>query len=146
MRMNILIIEDEYLLADELEEILLRINPSHHVLAKLSSIEEAVSWISSHTCDLIFMDIQLSDGLSFRIFEQVEVKSPVIFTTAYDQYTIDAFNANGISYLLKPIEKTDVIQALDKYELLKQAYLKNSVKSKMLFTLFFLCENKNAHS
>lgn len=125
MHMNILIIEDEYLLADELEEILLRIDPSHNVMAKLSSIEEAVTWINSHSCDLIFMDIQLSDGLSFRIFDQVEVKSPVIFTTAYDQYTIEAFNVNGISYILKPIEKKDVIKALEKYELLKQSYLQN---------------------
>lgn len=151
--MNILIIEDEYLLADELEEILLSIDPSHKVIAKLSSIEEAVTWISSHSCDLIFMDIQLSDGLSFAIFDRVEVKSPVIFTTAYDQYTIEAFNVNGISYILKPIEKTDVIQALDKYELLKQSYLKNKeqfttpqskYKEEMILTLGPI--NKKVHT
>lgn len=123
--MNILIIEDEPLLADELEEILLNINPSHKVLAKLQSVEEAVEWINSNQCDLIFMDIQLSDGLSFSIFDKAQVQSPVIFTTAYDQYAIEAFNVNGISYILKPIDETEVVKALEKYELLKQSYLKN---------------------
>ncbi len=124
--MNILIIEDECLLADELEEILLNINPSHKVLAKLQSIEESVKWINSNQCDLIFMDIQLSDGLSFSIFDRVQVPSPVIFTTAYDQYAIEAFNVNGISYILKPIDEAEVVRALEKYELLKQSYLKNT--------------------
>ena len=123
--MNILIIEDEPLLADELEEILLNINSSHKVLAKLQSVEEAVKWINSNQCDLIFMDIQLSDGLSFSIFDKAQVQSPVIFTTAYDQYAIEAFNVNGISYILKPIDETEVVKALEKYELLKQSYLKN---------------------
>jgi DNA-binding LytR/AlgR family response regulator len=117
--MNILIIEDEPLLADELEEILLNINSSHKVLAKLQSVEEAVKWINSNQCDLIFMDIQLSDGLSFSIFDKAQVQSPVIFTTAYDQYAIEAFNVNGISYILKPIDETEVVKALEKYELLK---------------------------
>ena len=124
--MNILIIEDEYLLADELEEILLNIDPSHKVLAKLQSIEEAVEWINSNECDLIFMDIQLSDGLSFSIFDKVQVHNPVIFTTAFDQYAIEAFNVNGISYILKPIDEAEVVKALEKYELLKQSYLNNS--------------------
>lgn len=124
--MNILIIEDEYLLADELEEILLNIDPLHTVLAKLQSIEEAVEWIDNNECDLIFMDIQLSDGLSFTIFDKVQVQNPVIFTTAYDQYAIEAFNVNGISYILKPIDEAEVVRALEKYELLKQSYLNNS--------------------
>ncbi len=124
--MNILIVEDESLLADELEEILLNINPSYKVLAKLHSIEESVKWINSNQCDLIFMDIQLSDGLSFSIFDKVKVKSPVIFTTAYDQYAIEAFNVSGISYILKPIDETEVVKALEKHELLKQYYFKNN--------------------
>lgn len=124
--MNILIVEDESLLADELEDILLNINPSYKVMAKLQSIEESVKWINDNQCDLIFMDIQLSDGLSFSIFDKVQVKSPVIFTTAYDQYAIEAFNVNGISYILKPIDEAEVVKALEKYELLKQSYFKNN--------------------
>ena len=124
--MNILIVEDESLLADELEEILLNINSSYKVLAKLQSIEESVKWINSNECDLIFMDIQLSDGLSFSIFDKVKVQSPVIFTTAYDQYAIEAFNVNGISYILKPIDEAEVVKALEKYELLKQSYFKSN--------------------
>ena len=122
--MNILIIEDESLLADELEEIVLHIDPSHTILAKLQSIDEAVEWLNNNQCDIIFMDIQLSDGLSFTIFEKVNVQSPVIFTTAYDQYAIEAFNVNGIAYILKPIDNAEIEKALQKHELLKQSYLK----------------------
>lgn len=123
--MNILIIEDEYLLADELEETLQRLDPTYKVLDKLESIEESVYWLNHNSCDLIFMDIQLSDGLSFSIFDKVKVESPVIFTTAYDQYAIDAFNVNGIAYILKPIDEDEIVKALEKHELLKQSYLRN---------------------
>lgn len=125
MVMNIVIIEDESLLADELEERLNALLPTSTIVAKLQSIEESVDWLNNNECDLIFMDIQLSDGLSFSIFERVEVASPVIFTTAYDNYTMQAFDANGIAYILKPLEDSEIIKALNKYDALKKSYLKN---------------------
>jgi len=82
----------------------------------LDTIEESVSWFQKHDCpDLIFMDIQLADGLSFEIFQQVEIDAPIIFTTAFDQYAIRAFKVNSVDYLLKPIQKKDLKTALDKF-------------------------------
>lgn len=121
--MKILIVEDECLLADELAEKLTYIDSSFEIAAKLESIQETVEWLSKNRCDLIFMDIQLSDGLSFEIFEQVKVSSPVIFTTAYDQYAIQAFDVNSIAYILKPVEDIEIQKALDKYELLNKIYI-----------------------
>ncbi len=90
--MNVLIIEDENLAADKLEQMLTDIDPSIKVMAKTGSITESARWLMQHTPDLIFLDIQLSDGISFSIFEQVAVNTPVIFTTAYDQYAIKHFS------------------------------------------------------
>ena len=97
-----LIIEDESLAADKLEKMLTEIDPSVTVTAKLGSIKDAVKWLMQNRADIIFLDIQLSDGISFSIFEQVAVNTPVIFTTAYDQYAVRAFQLNSIDYLLKP--------------------------------------------
>ncbi len=120
--MKVLIIEDEEFAAEKLEQMLLQINPSIDVLAKLGSIAESVKWLMDRTADLIFLDIQLSDGISFSIFEQVSIHTPVIFTTAYDQYAIKAFQLNSISYLLKPIRKSELEESLQKYETLKSAF------------------------
>jgi DNA-binding LytR/AlgR family response regulator len=120
--MNILIVEDEALAADRLEKILKEITPEITVLAKLGSIKESVKWLMLNSADLIFLDIQLSDGLSFSIFDQVSVQTPVIFTTAYDQYAIKAFQLNSVSYLLKPIRKNDLAESLQKYKSLKSAF------------------------
>ena len=120
--MNILIIEDEAFAAEKLEQMLLNINPAIKVLAKLGSINESVKWLMNHTAELIFLDIQLSDGISFSIFEQVTINTPIIFTTAYDQYAIKAFQLNSISYLLKPIRKKDLEESLQKYQSLKSAF------------------------
>jgi len=120
--MKVLIIEDEEFAAEKLEQMLLQINPSIDVLAKLGSIAESVKWLMNHTADLIYLDIQLSDGISFSIFEQVTINTPVIFTTAYDQYAIKAFQLNSISYLLKPIRKSELADSLQKYESLKSAF------------------------
>lgn len=119
--MNALIIEDETLAAEKLENMLSTIDPGITVVAKIGSINEAVKWLLQHTADLIFLDIQLSDGISFSIFDQVEVNTPVIFTTAYDQYAIDAFQLNSISYLLKPIRQTDLAKSLNKYKSLRSS-------------------------
>lgn len=117
-----IIIEDEAIAAERLEKQLKEIDQDIEVLAKPSSIKEAVKWLATHTADLIFLDIQLSDGLSFSIFEQVQVQTPVILTTAYDQYAIKAFQLNSIAYLLKPIRKSELIESLQKLQSLRSAF------------------------
>ncbi len=109
------IIEDEKLAADNLELMLHSIDEEIKILAKIESVRNSVKWLSSNTCDLIFLDIQLSDGNSFSIFDHVDVKIPVIFITAFDQYAIRAFKHNSIDYLLKPINKDDLSQSLQKF-------------------------------
>jgi len=121
--MNAIIIEDEKLAAERLESLIKDIDPSINVTAKLTSIEESVKWLGVNKTDLIFLDIQLSDGLSFAIFDRVKVDTPIIFTTAYDQYAIRAFKLNSVDYLLKPIKKKELIDALEKIKQLKSALL-----------------------
>jgi len=120
--MNILIIEDEPLSAERLQSMIMEIAPDFNILAKIGSVKEAVKWLSTNSADLIFLDIQLSDGLSFGIFDQVTVQTPVIFTTAYDQYAINAFQLNSIAYLLKPIRKNELLESLHKYQTMKSAF------------------------
>lgn len=120
--MKVLIIEDEAFAADKLEKALLSIAPETIIMDKIDSVEQAVKWFLQHQADLIFLDIQLSDGLSFSIFEQVQVNTPVIFTTAYDQYSIKAFELNSVDYLLKPVKRDDLQAALKKYQSLKSAF------------------------
>jgi two-component system, LytTR family, response regulator LytT len=114
--MKILIVEDEQLAALNLEKMLMSIDPTCEVVAKLDSVRSSVKWLKSNSCDLILLDIQLSDGNSFLIFEQVEVNTPVIFTTAFDQYAIKAFKHNSVDYLLKPINKDELEASLNKYK------------------------------
>lgn len=123
--MNIVIIEDEYLLAEELEEKILSIDSSIKVIAKLDSVSQSVEWLKNNTCDLIFLDVHLSDGLSFSIFDSVDVNIPIIFTTAYNQYSIKAFDLNSIAYLLKPVDEEKLKKALDKFKNLKTDYKNN---------------------
>ncbi len=120
--MNVLIIEDESVAAEKLESMLTEIDPTIEVLDKLGSIKESTKWLFKNNADLIFLDIQLSDGISFSIFDQIAVNTPIIFTTAYDQYAVKAFQLNSISYLLKPIRKTELADALKKYATLKTAF------------------------
>lgn len=122
MNLNVLIIEDEALAAERLESLIREIDPEIHILAKLPSVREAVKWLSFNQADLIFLDIQLSDGLSFSIFDQLSINTPVIFTTAYDQYAIKAFQLNSIAYLLKPIRRNELQDSLQKYQSLKSAF------------------------
>ncbi len=93
--------------------------------AKLASVEESIKWLKKNEPDLIFLDIQLEDGLSFEIFDKVTIDVPVIFTTAYDQYAIKAFKLNSIDYLLKPIRKAELEEALNKYKNIKNSYLRD---------------------
>lgn len=115
--MNVLIIEDETAAAQNLTAILKQEAPQFEILAILESIEESIEWLQGHPQpDLLFMDIHLADGESFRILEQVEVTAPIIFTTAYDQYALEAFRVCSIDYLLKPINASDLRRALNKLE------------------------------
>jgi two-component system response regulator LytT len=113
--MKVLILEDEKLASDKLEKALLEIEPEAQIQARLKTISAAVDWLKNNPHpDLILSDIRLLDGLCFEIFQQVEVQKPVIFTTAYDQYALKAFEVNSIDYLLKPIKKEKLKQSLDK--------------------------------
>lgn len=119
--MNILLIEDEYLAVEKLEAQLLRYDPKIQIVGMIDSIRNAVKWFQENPApDLAFFDIHLSDGNSFDIFQQVNVKCPVIFTTAYDEYAIKAFKVNSVDYLLKPISNEDLGAALDKFKTLRQ--------------------------
>ncbi|MCK7589863.1 LytTR family DNA-binding domain-containing protein [Subsaxibacter sp. CAU 1640] len=113
--MNIIIIEDEKPSARRLQRMLASLNMDTEVM--LHSVEESIEWFSKNQHpDLIFLDIQLSDGLSFEIFEAIDIKSSVIFTTAYDEYALQAFKLNSIDYLLKPIDENDLQKAVSKYK------------------------------
>ncbi len=117
--MNILVIEDEQPAAKRLANLIADFRPQAHILSMIDSVEGAVKWLRANAPpDLMFLDIQLADGLSFDIFNQVPVQSPVIFTTAYDQYTLKAFKMNSVDYLLKPIDPEELAQALSKFDLL----------------------------
>jgi two-component system response regulator LytT len=116
--MNCVIIEDEDSAIEQLEGYLAASGKPFTVQAKLDSIEEAVPWLKNNETDLIFLDIHLADGLSFEIFDHVKVKTPVIFTTSYDQYITKAFDLNSISYLLKPLDFTSFNTALQKFDFL----------------------------
>jgi DNA-binding LytR/AlgR family response regulator len=120
--MKLLILEDEPASAQRLKKLAEEIEPDVIVMEILDSISSAVEWLKSHSGpELILSDIHLADGLSFEIFKLVKISCPVIFTTAYDQYAIQAFKANGIDYLLKPIKRTELEEAFTKFKKLKPA-------------------------
>lgn len=124
--MRVVIIEDESLAADKLERYLLKYDDNLLIMDKLSSIQEAVFWFQNNqNYDVVFMDIQLTDGLSFEIFNQTQITKPVIFTTAFDEYAIDAFKVNSIDYILKPITFTDVSKAMNKLTEMQKVFTGN---------------------
>ena len=117
--MRVLIVEDETSSYENLLGILREVAPDTVVVGNTESVAETVRWLDDNMRpDLIFMDIHLSDGSAFSIFSQTEVKVPIVFTTAYDQYALDAFRVNSIDYLLKPIKAKDVRRAIEKFKLL----------------------------
>ena len=125
--MKIVIIEDEVKAAKSLENLIIKLRPATQVVAKLQSIESAVDYLSENEQpDLIFMDIQLSDGLSFEIFKSVEIRCPVVFCTAYGEYAMDAIKANGIDYLLKPFSQEDLQLAFEKVDNFKNFFQQNT--------------------
>jgi len=124
--MNIVIVEDEKPAAEKLQKALQQVDDSFVINAVLGSIAAATAWFGNHPQpDLIFMDIELTDGLSFKIFEKASITCPVIFITAYDDYWQEAFEYNSIDYLLKPIKQEKLETALNKYDKLKQHFAGN---------------------
>ena len=114
---RVIIVEDETAAAVNLRSMLASIDSNVEVLAVLESVEEAVEFFSSDVeADVVFMDIHLADGESFRIFQSVDINIPIIFTTAYDEYALQAFKVNSIDYILKPYKEEDLRRALDKLE------------------------------
>jgi len=119
--MKILIIEDEELAVKKIKKLLSTVAPVAEVVGEADSIAASVAWLQSNPApDLILMDIELADGQSFEIFNLTEVKSPVIFTTSYDEYALKAFKVNSIDYLLKPVQKEDLEAAVKKFNALKK--------------------------
>jgi two-component system, LytTR family, response regulator LytT len=125
--MKILMVEDEELAVKKLQKTLASVDAAAEVVGITDSIQSTVDWLINNPApDLILMDIELSDGQSFEIFSLTEVKSPVIFTTSYDEYALKAFKVNSVDYLLKPIQKEDLQTALSKYRSLKSSFANDS--------------------
>ncbi|NUO02165.1 MAG: response regulator transcription factor [Saprospiraceae bacterium] len=121
--MRVLIVEDEQLAIEKLSRTIHEVDKTIEIVGQTDGIETTVQWLrANQEPDLIFLDIELSDGQSFEIFNQTVVNSAVIFTTSYDEYAIQAFKVNSIDYLLKPIKKDDLRQSLEKYARMKQQY------------------------
>ena len=117
--MKALIIEDEILAAQSLQKLITEVAPDTEIIGMLQSIEESVAWFDENPMpDLVFMDIHLADGSSFAIFERTQITCPIIFTTAYDEYALKAFEVSSIDYLLKPINRNDLTRAMNKYNAL----------------------------
>jgi len=140
--MKVVIIEDEAFAALRLKKMIYAFNPNINILAELESVAESVKWFKSNPePDLIFLDIHLEDDLSFAIFDQVNISSPVIFTTAFDEYAIKAFKLKSIDYLLKPIVHEELTAALKKYEQYSGLH-SNSVDLQSLYDLLTNKDNK----
>lgn len=115
--MKVILVEDEIAAIDNLTYLLNKIDSTIEIIAIIDSVSGAIDLLSKpHEAELIFMDIHLADGISFEIFEKVQINTPVIFTTAYDQYALKAFKVNSIDYLLKPIDKEELLDAVQKFK------------------------------
>jgi two-component system LytT family response regulator len=131
--LSVIIVEDEAGAATNLRYLLQDVTPGTQVLAVLSGVGQTAIWLANHQRpDLAFFDIQLEDGLSFEIFKKIVVDFPVIFTTAYDQYALDAFKVNGIDYLLKPVNEEDLQRSLHKFEQLTRPSIDMSTIERIL--------------
>ncbi|HEX8546632.1 MAG TPA: LytTR family DNA-binding domain-containing protein [Cytophagaceae bacterium] len=124
--MDVLIIEDEFPAAERLQKLIHFIDDNINIVGIQESVKSAKAWFSSNPLpDLIFADIQLSDGLSFEIFDAVPIQSPIIFTTSYDEYALKAFKLKSIDYLLKPLKKNELSDAIEKYKELQKTFRKD---------------------
>jgi len=120
--MQILIVEDEEQALNRLQKIIVEVVPDAILIGTTASVEETINWFGNNRMpDLVFMDIQLADGNSFQLFTKIKITCPVIFTTAYENYALQAFKVNSVDYLLKPIDKNDVKRAIDKLKLLQSS-------------------------
>ena len=135
--MMYIIIEDEQLAAKRLRELMAAVRPDYEFVAKFDSVESATISLPVLTFDLLLMDIQLADGNSFDIFDQVSIDTPIIFTTAYDEYAIKAFKTNSVDYLLKPIDQDELKKAVEKFE---SNYAKKTKKEDPDFQLISLMQ------
>jgi DNA-binding LytR/AlgR family response regulator len=131
--MKVIIIEDEVPAAEKLERYLHKYDAGIAVVGTFNSVKASTAWLQAHQdeTDLIFMDIQLIDGISFQIFQQVQVRKPVIFTTAFNEFALDAFKVNSIDYLLKPLTFTDLAAALKKLESLREQLQSGSQRERI---------------
>ncbi len=135
MKLDILIFEDEQLSAERLEQLLARLDQNLEVVEVLSSVKQGVAWFKSNpNPDLILMDIHLTDGSCFELFNQVVIDVPVIFTTAYDEYAIKAFKVNSVDYILKPIDFEELVAAFEKFN--KYRSQQPQVQSQLIQTLY----------
>jgi two-component system response regulator LytT len=126
--MNIIIIEDELKAARSLENIINEVRPQAKIIAKLQSVESSLKYLSENRQpDLIFMDIQLSDGLCFEIFKSVKITCPIVFCTAFDEYSLEAFKANSVDYVLKPFSKSDIADAFRKVDELRNFFQQSAM-------------------
>ena len=142
--MKAVIVEDELIAAQNLQRVIGQVAADIQVIAVLQSVEESVEWFSLNPApDLVFMDIHLADGSSFGIFEKVQITSPVIFTTAYDEYALKAFEVNSIDYLLKPINVRNFERAFTKYRNLVQD--KNTNTDAISSLLYTFNKEKDAY-
>ena len=156
--MNVIIVEDEKLVAKELSMKIAEIDANLIILAVLPSVKTALKWLGENTePDMIFADIQLADGVSFEIFEKFQLSCPVIFITSYNEYAIRAFKVNGIDYLLKPVEPEELSKAIEKAKKINKNLSKPSIdidqliemlnsgeNSKTVYKETFLCNYRNA--
>lgn len=133
--MKIVIVEDEPAAANQLKFMLNQLNINHEILATIESVEEGIEWFEQNESpSLIFSDIQLADGISFEIYEQIQLKAPIIFTTAFDEYAIRAFKLNSVDYLLKPIDVDALQFAIEKYhgqQLFKEELLNELIQQQV---------------
>jgi two-component system response regulator LytT len=138
--MKIVIVEDEPAAASQLKFLLQELGIKHQISAIIETVEEGIKWFTSNESpDLIFSDIQLADGISFEIYEQIQLQTPIIFTTAFDEYAIRAFKLNSIDYLLKPIDEDSLRFALEKYQ--NQQLVKQEILNELLREQAFVLKN-----
>lgn len=134
--MTVLIIEDEINACEHLRRILQKVRPEYNVIDHLDSVQDSINWLESNPHpNLILLDIQLSDGISFEIFNHINIQSSIIFTTAYDQFALQAFKVNSVDYLLKPINEQELNSALDKFENLQSSKTTNPDLSELIRSL-----------